>query len=157
MVRNTSSFTMVNSRYAELRSRLNRLNNIGAGCLTGLTLASIWGRWGIMGTVVATQIPVIGFNIWVNLDYLGRRGRQADLARTLINCAAIALTAHVSGWTIPNWIWLPFVALAYDHLDTYAARLFLVLTCAVVDTTALYRRCTLGLSIYLHDSGCFLL
>lgn len=109
----------------------------GAGLITALTVATAWGKWRALAIVAAIQVLVIAFNIWVNLSYLPRRGRSAEVVRAVVNLSTSVVTNHLAGWPITVWLWLPFVALAFDHLDRRVARWALVGVCLVQDTAAL--------------------
>ena len=125
------------ARYAEVNERLSTLNAIGAGTITLLTALSLWGRWATLGEVLALQVPVIAFNTVVNLVYLPRYGRPAELVRTLVNITLAIVVNRVAGWPQPVWLWLPYIALAFDHLDRRVARWTLVGFCVVQDGFAL--------------------
>ncbi|HEY3495571.1 MAG TPA: ATP-binding protein [Polyangiaceae bacterium] len=125
------------ARYAEVNERLSALNAAGAGMITLLTALSVWGRWTTLAEILAVQIPVIAFNTWVNLVYLPRRGRSAELLRTLVNISLAIVVNRIAGWPMPVWLWLPYVALAFDHLDRRVAKWSLIGFCVVQDGFAL--------------------
>jgi len=125
------------ARYVEVNQRLSKINGAGAGLITALTIAAVWGEWKVLALVTAIQLPVIAFNTWVNLSDLPRRGRAAEVSRAVVNLSTGVITNHVAGWPTPVWLWLPFVALAFDHLDRRVATWALVGICLVQDTAAL--------------------
>jgi len=124
------------ARYVEVNKRLSRITGSGAALITALTVAAAWGKWRALAIVAAIQVLVIAFNIWVNLSYLPRRGRSAEVVRAVVNLTTSVVTNHLAGWPVPVWLWLPFVALAFDHLDRRVARWALVGMCVVEDTAA---------------------
>jgi signal transduction histidine kinase len=124
-------------RYAEMSQRLNKLSTIGASGITLLSIATMFGHWRALAAIAAIQVVTIAFNIWVTLWLLPRRGRSAEVIRTAFNLASAVAMGRLAEWPIPSWFWLPFVALAYDHLDEKAARWILVAMCAALDVFAL--------------------
>jgi signal transduction histidine kinase len=126
------------NRYAEMNERLSALNGIGAGAIVLLIALSLWGDWTALLVVALTQVPLIAFNVWVNLVYLPRRGRRAEVVRLFVNLAASVLVNRLAGWPMPAWLWLPYVALAFDHLDRAVAQRALFGFCAVQSAVALY-------------------
>ncbi|HTQ08215.1 MAG TPA: ATP-binding protein [Polyangiaceae bacterium] len=123
--------------YVEVNRRLNALNGAGAAAITALTAASIWGQWRALAVVAGIQVLVIPFNLWVNLVYLPKKGRVAEVPRVLVNIATSLLVNHVAGWPAPAWLWLPFIALAFDQFDRRVANLTLLGFCFSFDLTAL--------------------
>lgn len=130
--------TRENDRYAEITRKLSALNVAGAMGITALTLAALWGNWRVFAIVLGVQFLVISFNAWVNNVYLPRRGRQAEVPRTIINLVTTLVMAHITGWPAPVWLWLPYVALAFDHLDARIATRILVGFCVAFDLLAFY-------------------
>ena len=126
-------------RYVELNKRMNAVNGVGAGVITALTLVSTWGQWRICLTVAATQGFVILFNtLLVNNVLLHRWGvRRAEILRTAVNLATGVMINHVAHWPIAAWLFLPYVALAFDHLGAKVARIVVATTCVVQSAFAL--------------------
>src|SRR5690349_2604912 len=108
------------SRYAEVTRRLTVINSVGAGCITLLSVIAIWGSWRAIGVILGLQTLVIAFNTWVTVVLLPRTGPIAEVARSIVNFTAAVIISHLAGWPLPSWFWLPFVALAFDHLDARA-------------------------------------
>ncbi len=123
--------------YVEVNRRLSTLNGAGATIITALTAACIWGRWRALAVVAGVQLVVIPFNVWVNLVYLARRGRAAEAPRLIVNIGTALLMNHVAAWPAPSWLWLPFVALAFDQFDRRVANITLLGFCLAFDVTAL--------------------
>src|SRR5690349_21666839 len=116
---------------------MNSLNGAGAGVITALTALSIWGRWHALAVLAAIQLLVIAFNLWVNLVYLPKKGRVGEVPRLVVNLATALFVNHVTGWPPPSWLWLPFIALAFDHFDRRIATLSVYGFCLAFDATAL--------------------
>jgi signal transduction histidine kinase len=123
-------------RYTEITRKLSAMNVAGASAITVLTLLSLWCRWRMFAIVLGVQILVIGFNAWVNHFYMPRRGRAAELPRTIVNLGTSLVIAHLAEWPTPVWLWLPFIAVAFDHLDTTIARRILLGFCVTFDVLA---------------------
>ena len=127
----------VNARYVELTRRLSTFNGAAAGVISALIVIAIWGQWRRVALIGGIQACLVAFNIWVNLVYLPRRGRSAELVRTIVNIAAGLVVNRVAEWPLPVWLWLPFVALAFDHLDRRVVTWTVVGMCVVQDGAAL--------------------
>jgi signal transduction histidine kinase len=126
------------NRYVEVSRRLTVMNTIGASGITLLTMAAVFGHWRTLGIIAAVQALIMAFNTWVTLWLLPRRGRSAEMVRTAVNLSAAVIISRLAGWPLPTWFWLPFVALAFDHLDPTVARWILVAMCVALDSFALY-------------------
>jgi signal transduction histidine kinase len=144
--------------YVEVNRRLSTLNGAGAALITGLTVACIGGRWRTLAVVAAVQLAVIGFNVWVNLVYLQKRGRAAEALRLIVNLATALLVNHVAAWPAASWLWLPFVALAFDQFDRRVANVTLFGFCTAFDVTALldgvpfmYPICATALALFASE------
>lgn len=98
------------------------MTGVGAGVITALVLVALWGQWRAFGTIVAIQLPVIAFNVWFNEWLLPRRGPKAELLRVTVNLVAVVGANFAAHWILPVWLWLPFVALAFDHFDRLVSR-----------------------------------
>jgi signal transduction histidine kinase len=114
-------------RYAEATRRMGNLSAGAAGGLTLLTLVALWGQWSAMVLVAAGQVVLIAFNLWVNKVGLRRLGtRRGEVLRTVVNTTATLALVHLTDWPFPAWFWLPFIALAYEHLGSRTAWVVLV-------------------------------
>jgi signal transduction histidine kinase len=125
-------------RYAEVNRRLSTLNAVGATTIVALTVVSIWGDTQKLLLVGTIQLAVVAFNTWFNLVYLPKKGPSAEVLRALVNISTCLLVNRISGWPLAVWLWLPFVALAFDHLDRRVAKWTLVGMCVAQDGLALY-------------------
>src|SRR5690242_10641526 len=96
-----------------------RLNPIAAAAATGIALLhalSFYGQWDRVAIILGIQIALIPFNVWVTLRLLARHGRRAEMLRTGVNLTASILSVELGGFALPAYLWIPFVALAFDHL-----------------------------------------
>lgn len=126
------------ARYVEISGRLNNINLAGAWLITGLQLVAVWGDWRSFAVVVAVQATLVPFNAWVTLSLLKKRGvESAELIRTVVNLAGTMIIGAMTHWPLPMWLWLPYVALAFDHLGHRVARTMLIATCTVQTVGAL--------------------
>jgi signal transduction histidine kinase len=124
-------------RYAEVSQRLYKVTTIGATGITLLTIATTFGHWRALAMIAVIQVLIVAINTWVTLWLLPRRGRSAEMVRMAFNLTAAVVVSRLAEWSVPTWFWLPFVALAFDHLDAKAARWILVALCAALDVFAL--------------------
>jgi signal transduction histidine kinase len=127
-----------NERYAEVTKRLAPASTAGATLITALTIAGIWGDWRGVAFVLGLQVALLAFNIWITLVYLPRKGRRAETLRAVVNLAACVVLTRAIGWPLAIWLWLPYVALTFDHLDPRVARGVVLAMCLVFDGLALY-------------------
>lgn len=125
------------SAYVDLNRRLSNVNASGATLITFLIIISIWGEWQRVAIITGIQACLIAFNVWVNLFYLPHHGEKAEVLRAVVNFGTGIVTNHLAQWPLPVWLWLPFVALAFDHLNRRVAVGGLVSVCVVQDTAAL--------------------
>jgi len=113
-------------RYAEVSGYLNTMNALGAAVINVLVLAALWGQWRAFWTVLAIQVPMLVFNVWVNLHLLPRYGRKAEALRAIVGIGSGVLANQAAHWVLPVWLWLPYLAWALDHLERRAATWTLV-------------------------------
>jgi signal transduction histidine kinase len=125
-------------RFVELTRRLSNFNILGAAVIALLTAVSIWGQWRAMGIVLGLHALGMCFNAWVNLVYLRKRGRSAEIVRSIFNLVILMIVNRVAGWPLPVWLWLPFMALAFDHLDGRVAVWSLAVMCVAQDVFTLF-------------------
>jgi signal transduction histidine kinase len=124
-------------RFIELSHRLSNVNILGAAGIAMLTVASVWGQWRTVGIVAGLHACGMVFNAWVNQVFLRKQGRSAEIIRSAFNLTLLVIVNRAAGWSLPTWLWLPFMALAFDHLDARVAIWSLVATCVVQDTATL--------------------
>jgi signal transduction histidine kinase len=111
------SATSAEARYAETMQRMLPITTLGALGIAALMLAATWGDTAQMAVVVAVQLGLIPFNAWITLQLGKKRGlRFAETLRALINITGTVVIGHLTLWPLPIWLWLPFIALSFDHL-----------------------------------------
>jgi signal transduction histidine kinase len=126
-------------RYIEVTSRLNKLNSMGAAAITLLMLVERWGNWRQVAVIVAVEVVVILWNNLVNLVLLKRVGLVVgEVMRTVVNLGSGAALACYLDWPIACWLWLPFVAVAFDHMNERLAAGTTAAFCVVTDALAVY-------------------
>jgi signal transduction histidine kinase len=126
-------------RYIEITARLNKLNAIGASAISVLTLVERWGNWRQVAVIVAVQAIVIPWNALVSLVLLKRLGlTRGEVLRTLVNLASGVGLAHYLDWPLTCWLWLPFVAIAFDHMNVRLAVGITAAFCGIFDALAFY-------------------
>lgn len=129
----------VQGRYIEVSARLNQLNTIGAIAISVLAVVECWGDWKEVAFVVALQTSLLAFNTFVTLVLLKRIGLVAgETLRGTVNLLATLAVAHYLDWPVACWLWLPFVALAFDHISERLAAVLLFSFCASLDGLAFY-------------------
>src|SRR4051812_19723453 len=105
------------ARSIEVSGRLNNVTVIGAWAITALMVVATWANWRSFAVVATVQAGLVPFNAWVTLSLLKRRGVQrAELIRAIVNLTGTVVIGALTHWPLPIWLWLPFVALAFDHL-----------------------------------------
>ena len=92
-----------NERYAEVNSRMNVVNGVGAGLITVLIMASDWREPRKLVEIALIQGAVIAFNTRVVNNVLLRKwgtGR-AEILRIAVNVLTTTYVNHIAGWPIP--------------------------------------------------------
>ena len=114
----SSAHLAANVRYVEVSERLHKLNAMGAAAISLLTVVERWGNWRHVAVIIAVQAVVIAWNTLVNLVLL-KRGNlvTAEVTRNVINIGSQVLLVHYLGWPFVCWLWLPYVAVAFDHMN----------------------------------------
>jgi signal transduction histidine kinase len=128
----------VPNRYVESMARMNGVQAIGAVAIHVLTLVQAWGHWRVVTIMVAGIVLVTVWNSLVTLVLLKRVPLiVGELVRTLVNVGFSIYVAHYLDWPLPVWLWLPYVAIAFDYLDERVAVGATVTMCLGIDTFAL--------------------
>lgn len=109
-------------RYVDINRRLSAVNIGGATVISALTVLSVWGNWRFVAVVLVAQTLIVSVNIWFNQRLLPTYGASIELWRVLTNLALGVVVNHWIEWPTVVWLWLPFVALAFDHFDVRVAR-----------------------------------
>jgi signal transduction histidine kinase len=121
-----------------IQKRLATVNGAGALMITLLVIASVWGQWHTMALIGAINGLVVASNLFVTFVLLSRMSRlNAELVRGVINVGTGVWIAHVAGWPLAGWLFLPYVALVFDHVAPRTTLLMVVVTCASNSTVAI--------------------
>ena len=125
-------------RYIAVQQRLDRVNSVGAIFISGLTAIALWGKWRDLAIAVSVQLAILPFNFWLTRSLLGKFGvSKAETLRTAVNLTATVLICHFAHWPEPVWLWLPFVALAFDHVNGRISWTILAAMIVATDVMAL--------------------
>ena len=126
-------------RYIEVTARLSKLNSIGAGVISLLTLIERWGNWRQVAVIATVEAFIIPWNTFVTLVLLKRVGLvKGELLRTIINLASCLWLGHYLDWPLACWLWLPYVAVAFDHMNGRFAASVTAVFCVSFDALAIY-------------------
>jgi signal transduction histidine kinase len=126
-------------RYMELTRRLTRVTAGGAAAISALTIVACWGDWRSVEILVLGQVAIVPFNVWVNLRLLKRLGlRNGELLRLCVNLVSTFATSHLTRWPLPAWLWLPFIALAFDQFERRIGYTILFSVCAGMSVLSLF-------------------
>ncbi len=124
--------------YVEISRRLNTITTVGAGIISVLMTLACWGAWRNLVIVGAIQLALVPFNAFATMVLLRRWGaRPTETLRTAVNMGATLISCHYAGWPFPMWLWLPFVALAFDQADPRISWGMVVVLSIGVDLSAL--------------------
>jgi signal transduction histidine kinase len=129
--------TPAEARYEEMNKGLSGVNGAGAAAITLVTMLAAFGDWRTVAAVAAIQFPVIGVNLALNQWGVPRFGMRAEILRTVVNLSSGLVVATVTDWSFPNWLWQPFVALAFDQFGRRAAAAIVIVFALTQDTVAL--------------------
>jgi signal transduction histidine kinase len=112
---------------------------MGAAAISLLTVVERWGNWRHVAVIVAVQAVVISWNTLVNLVLL-KRGNlvTAEVTRNAVNIASQVFLIHYLGWPFVCWLWLPYVAVAFDHMNERLASGVTVAYAISFGATAMY-------------------
>src|ERR1700742_3220422 len=130
--------TPAEQRYVELRGRLTRVTGPGAIVISSLVTLSCFRDRRLFTLLLGAQLLQVPFNVWVNLRLLRRVGpKTGERIRNGVNLTVSLVTGHLAHWPLLAWLWLPFVAIAFDHLGVRAATGMIAAFCLGVDALAL--------------------
>src|SRR3990170_4461618 len=105
------------AQYAETMRRMMPVTTAGALGITLLMFAATWDNPKHLAVVAGVQLALLPINIWATLGLRRSRGvRVAETVRALVNLSGTAAIGHFTGWPLPIWLWLPFVAISVQHL-----------------------------------------
>ncbi|HVW25337.1 MAG TPA: ATP-binding protein [Polyangiaceae bacterium] len=121
-------------QYVEMTKRLTRVTGGGAAAISVLVMLSCRDEpraVAILLGILALQVP---FNLWVNLRLLQRVGAErGELIRNTVNVVAALGTGHVAHWQASVYVWLPYIALAFEQNGSRYATWALASICVAFD------------------------
>jgi signal transduction histidine kinase len=121
----------------QMARRLNTMCMVGANAIVALILAETWGDWDAFALAGGLQVLLLPFNAWVTLSLLPRLGIQrAETLRAIVNVGCTPIIMHWAHQPLAVWLWLPYVAMGFDHLGRRVALWLLLSLCAVMGMTA---------------------
>jgi signal transduction histidine kinase len=127
-----------NPQYVEVMRQIITTNAPGWVGIALLTVVSVWGDWRKVAIIVGAELFLVPFNMWVTLRLNAQLGpARAELLRAAVDLAGTIAVAVATGWPLPLWFRLPFVALAFDHLSRPTAVATLVVFSLGCDIAAL--------------------
>ena len=145
----------IGSHYGEVMEKLNAAQGKWAVMIHLLTAAAVWPSWRSVLWVVGTTAFLVPLNIWITGAMMRRRGPVvSEVFRTSANISTSIILFHMTGWPLPGWLWLPFIALAYGSTRRLTAIMLTVFwgvmtAVALHDGVALIYPLTFGGLAYL--------
>jgi signal transduction histidine kinase len=126
------------AEYTETIRRMLPVTTAGALGITMLLFAATWDNPKQLAVVAGVQLALLPINVWLTLGLRRSRGvRVAESVRALINLSGTAAIGHFTGWPLPIWLWLPFVAISVEHLGLEISWLVLAGLALVMNLSAL--------------------
>jgi PAS domain S-box-containing protein len=105
-----------NQRYVKVTQRMCSAATVAGATIWLLNLGGVWGNWRSVALVLGALLALTPFNVLVNRVLLPRLGVPlAETLRTGVNALLGAAVCHFTHWPVAALLWLPFIALAYDH------------------------------------------
>jgi signal transduction histidine kinase len=127
-----------NPQYVEAMREVITANAPGWVAIALLAVASVWGDWRKVAIIVGAELVLVPFNMYVTLRLNGRLGpTRAEALRAAVDLIGTVAVAMATGWPLPLWFRLPFVALAFDHLSRRTALTTFVVFAGVCDLVAI--------------------
>lgn len=103
---------------------------LGTAAIHALTLAALWGRFQVMGWVAVGIACIMAFNLtFVHKIFPKFNHSFVDDLRSVLNVIYPIAVGHFAGWVLPNWLWMPFTALAETGLDARRTRISVAFAC----------------------------
>jgi hypothetical protein len=95
---------------------VSRAALISGGVINLSIIAWAWGHWSTTAALVVYTLAISALNVALDTHLTPRIGtRRAEAVRVLMNAIAMTLQGHLSGWVLPNLLWLPFTAMLTDR------------------------------------------
>ncbi len=123
--------------YIELSKRLEGSSNRAAGLICLLIIADCATSWTRFLTAIAFHLVVYPTNILLTRLLVPRLGARAELVRSVFNVFPVTLGYHLIGWPIAVWLWLPYIALAFDQFGGRYTLHSVVIQCVGVGVSGL--------------------
>jgi two-component system, NtrC family, sensor kinase len=126
--------------------------------LHAVLIATVWGRWGLIGLLVPVAIVAAGVNLVIGVFVQRRIGqdRGEDL-RAAFNVAIHSFIGVICDWSYASWLFVPFVASLASIPPARRAGLRLALILVAFDTVALSTGATIyealafsGIAVFVH-------
>ena len=119
-------------RFAQRAKTFNTLGIVGGLGITGLLLRVAWGNW-VHVSVLCLVLGVVGLlNVAITNRLLPRVGPAASEAcRSALNLAASLVNAHLLGWPLASWLFLPFICVLLDGQNRAATRIRLAVVISI--------------------------
>ncbi|HEX8820884.1 MAG TPA: ATP-binding protein [Archangium sp.] len=150
---------------AQARQSLQESEQVHKGMLAitgfGATVFSValivwfWGQWSVMLALLAVSVCLLLSNE-VLIEWMARRLNRsvAEVARTLINAAGIAVCGAVAHWSALVWIFVPYNLLWSQGVDPWA-RHRMVAFLVLVDVAALSTGAEVSMTVAFTLLGIF--
>jgi signal transduction histidine kinase len=123
--------------YIELSKRLEGASNRAAGLICLLIIADCATSWSRLLTAIAFHLVVFPINILLTRMLVPRMGARAEIVRSMFNVFPVTLGYHLIDWPIAVWLWLPYLALAFDQFGGRYTLHSVVIQCVGVSVSGL--------------------
>lgn len=126
-------------RYVEVNERMSLINGLGATAITASMLVATWGVRSSFLLIAFVQAGVILFNtLLINRHLLRAWGIRAEFLRATVNLSTGLFLNHEAHWPFPAWFFLPYAAVAFDHLGPKVVPWTVGVFCTGQDLAALH-------------------
>ncbi|HEX8825454.1 MAG TPA: ATP-binding protein [Archangium sp.] len=122
---------------AQLNHSVQHIAGLGASVVNLALVASFWGQWNVISTIVGVGLGLTLFNV-VFLEWLARRFTRVvvEAVRMAVNVVGVCLVGIHTQWAPLLWVFVPYNMLWYFGLDRWV-RLRMALYLGSVDVVAL--------------------
>jgi signal transduction histidine kinase len=123
---------------AERRRQLFTVHTPGWALITALTVVATWGDRDAVLIIAVGELILVPFNVWASLRLRTLvTPARAELVRMTGNVIGLVAVAHLTGWPLPVWFRLTYVALAFDHHGRRTSVAAFIAFCVIYDVAAL--------------------
>jgi signal transduction histidine kinase len=119
----------MDKRYAHVMGGLNHINTTGALAINVLTMVLVRHNRSSLIIVATAFFALAPINWWITTLLKKHPSTTVEPFRVALNMSVSLFTNHLVGWPVSNWLWLPFIALAFDGFSPRATWFILVVTC----------------------------